>query len=165
MFSTSKIKYKFVLGSQSQINLQKEEKMSAQPLSTSAVESAVLDKPIESVWSKIHSLDFSWWNLVASSQIVEGGVFLPTVSITFKDDTVWVVRVLELSEMKKSLVFELITCTPEAHVASVVHSISLKKITATNGTYIEWATDFSSDVTSQIILDSSLKRLEAFQSI
>jgi hypothetical protein len=51
------------------------------------------------------------------------------------------------------------------HVTSVVHTISLKKITAHNTTFIEWVTDFSNDATAEIVTDSSFKRLDAFKNL
>ena len=63
------------------------------------------------------------------------------------------------------MIFEVVSSEPAAHVASVVHSINLRKVTSNNQTYMEWATDFSSDVTAAIIHDSSHKRLEAFMHL
>ena len=65
----------------------------------------------------------------------------------------------------KSLIFEVISSVPDALVTSVVHSISLKKVTADDSVYIEWKTDFSSDITREVIVDSSFKRQEAFNGL
>jgi F0F1-type ATP synthase membrane subunit a len=65
----------------------------------------------------------------------------------------------------QSLIFEVFSSEPAAHVASVVHSISLRKVTSSNQAFMEWATDFSSDVSAEIIHDSSHKRLEAFMHL
>jgi hypothetical protein len=56
---------------------------------------------------------------------------------------------------------QVITCEPASRVTSMVHSISLRKVTANNATYMEWSTDFSNDATSEVVQDSSFKKLDA----
>jgi hypothetical protein len=50
-------------------------------------------------------------------------------------------------------------------MTSVVHTISVSKITSTNSSYVQWVTDFSNDVTAEVVADSSFKRLEAFNNL
>ena len=50
-------------------------------------------------------------------------------------------------------------------VTSVIHTISLRRITASNATFVEWITDFSNDATVEIVSDSSFKRLDAFKDL
>lgn len=45
----------------------------------------------------------------------------------------------------------------------MVHTISLRKVTSNNSTFIEWTTDFSNDATSEVVQDSAFKKLEAFE--
>ena len=60
------------------------------------------------------------------------------------------------------MTFEVIDCLPASPVTSVIHTISLKKVTNGGGTFIEWVSDFSSDATAEVVLDSGYKRHEAF---
>jgi len=76
------------------------------------------------------------------------------------------IQVREFSSINKSLTFEVISCEPAALVSSMIHTISLKEITADpTSTYIEWTTDFSSDATTHTVMDSSYKRQEAFKDL
>ena len=45
----------------------------------------------------------------------------------------------------------------------MVHTISLRKVTSNNSTFIEWITDFSNDATSEVVQDSAFKKVEAFE--
>jgi hypothetical protein len=77
----------------------------------------------------------------------------------------WVVSVRELSSINHSVTFELIESEPANRVSSVIHTISLKKVTAGGATFVEWVSDFSSDATAEVIMDSSFKRREAFADL
>ena len=48
---------------------------------------------------------------------------------------------------------------------SAVHTISLKRVTSDNSTYMEWLSDFSSDATLEVTQDSKFKKLEGFASL
>lgn len=43
---------------------------------------------------------------------------------------------------------------PAIPVTSVVHTISLQRISATNQTFVMWDTDFSNDATSEVSLST-----------
>ena len=77
----------------------------------------------------------------------------------------WIIDIRELSSINYSITFEVIDCQPESLVASAIHTITLKKITSTNGTFIEWVSDFSSDATTEVVMDSTFKRREAFTDL
>jgi hypothetical protein len=59
----------------------------------------------------------------------------------------------------------VISSEPASSVTSAIHTISLKKVSAQNATFIEWVTDFSNDATAEIVSDSRFKRLEAFTNL
>ncbi len=63
------------------------------------------------------------------------------------------------------MTFEVISSEPASSVTSVIHTIALKKVTASNATFIEWVTDFSNDANAEVISDSRFKRLEAFNNL
>jgi hypothetical protein len=78
----------------------------------------------------------------------------------------WVVAIRELSSIHFSITFDVIESQPASPVVSVIHTISLKKVTTGGSkTYVEWVSDFSSDATAQVVLDSSYKRQEAFADL
>lgn len=53
--------------------------------------------------------------------------------------------VILCSNINKSLTFEVIACEPSAPFTSAIHTLSVKKVTMTNATFVEWVTDFSND--------------------
>ena len=76
--------------------------------------------------------------------------------------TIMHIIVTQISNLRKSFTFEIIISEPSAPFSSAIHTISLKKITMSNSTYVEWVTDFSNDATSTVVMDSSFKHREAF---
>jgi len=79
-----------------------------------------------------------------------------------------VIAIRELSSISNSVTFEVIESQPESKVTSVIHTISLKKVSGGNnsgGAFVEWVSDFSSDATADVISDSSFKRREAFSDL
>jgi len=77
--------------------------------------------------------------------------------------------VRELSSIHHSVTLEMVACEPAAGYASAIHTISLKSVTVTSDgsakTFISWASDFSNDATSEIVIDSAFKRQEAFADL
>lgn len=49
---------------------------------------------------------------------------------------------------------------PSVAVMSAVHTIRLRRVTASNQTFVEWESTFSNDATQQVIQDSKFKKLE-----
>jgi hypothetical protein len=62
----------------------------------------------------------------------------------------------------------LIACEPASSVTSVLHTLSLKRISSNThpeSTFMEWSSDYSSDTNAEIMIDSSFKRIEAIQDL
>jgi hypothetical protein len=74
-------------------------------------------------------------------------------------------RLLEASELQHFVTLELVASEPAITVSSAIHTISLEKVTASNATYIKWTTDFSNDATSEVVMDSQYKKLDAFKEL
>ena len=72
--------------------------MSTVPTSCMQVESTVLPVPIEKVWPKFRSLQFDLVapTYVTSTSVVGEGVG-SVVTVTYKDETVWELRITEIS--------------------------------------------------------------------
>mmetsp|Transcript_28364 Transcript_28364/g.28657 ORF Transcript_28364/g.28657 Transcript_28364/m.28657 type:complete len:152 (+) Transcript_28364:153-608(+) len=139
------------------------------PTTTHIVESAVIQAPISDVWSAVSSLNFSFWGLIDGTTPVDASTKSNTVGGTFlmkfRDGVTWTIQLSELSMITNSLTFEVICCEPASLVSSVAHTISLKRITSDNTTFIEWTTDFSNDATAEIISDSQYKRKDALRDL
>lgn len=117
-------------------------------------------------------LSFGWWSLVESSELVDGvslQTLDSTIRVNFKDNHSWILAVRELSSINHSVTLELIACEPASAVSSVLHTISLKRISSSNthpeSTFMEWSSDYSSDANAEIMIDSSFKRIEAIQDL
>jgi len=131
-------------------------------------ESAVVAAPVETVWGLMKAMTFSWWGLVESCVLASGetpNTLGATFTLTFTDGAVWTIQLTEISDASRSLTFEVITAEPAVSVTSAIHSISIKKITKTNSSAVFWTTDYSNDVTAEVIADSSFKKLDAFDTL
>eukprot|EP01041_Mallomonas_annulata_P008401 gene8401-17318_t len=138
------------------------------PTTTHVVESAVINAPLSKVWPEVSSLNFSFWGLVESCQPIQDGgsnTIGSTFQITFKDGVKMTIQLAELSQITHSLTFEVISSDPPSLVSSVLHTISLRRVTADNSTFVEWITDFSNDATADIISDSTYKRKDALRDL
>jgi hypothetical protein len=61
------------------------------------------------------------------------------------------VRLTELSDEKHTISWDLIDSEPPIEAMSVSHTLTLRRVTKDDSTYIEWITDFSAGV-SQVLL-------------
>lgn len=139
--------------------------MSLPGLVAFVTESAVIPAPIDRVWAAVGALTFSWWTLVEK---VEGdfGRVGTHLTFTFKDHSVFIYRVTEISLEKKRLVLDLVQCKPEpVGFEGMMHTIELIEITATRETLMRWTTDFSASVSLAALSDSKLKKLDAFRDL
>lgn len=142
-------------------------------VSTHVEESAIIHAPVVAVWAAVAPLRFDWLPTVQASQ--EGGGNNPagvggitlgsTHTLTFKDGTEWTVQIMEASLIHNSISFEVVGSEPAASFSSSVHTIACRRVTATNHTLISWTTDYSNDVTADVVLDSAYKKKEAFSAL
>ena len=136
---------------------------------TRQTETAVIDGPADVFWGKIRDLkwDALWADRVASVEWLEGsaGKIGSTFKINFKDETSWTYVLCELSDLHRLVTWELIAADPPCRVSSQIGTIKVKRVTASDRTFIQWTTDFSSDVTAQIIADNKYKKLDFFAAL
>jgi len=88
-----------------------------------------------------------------------------TVKITYKDKSEWTVRVVELSELHHFITWEVIETSPSAHVASIVNTIRLQRITDSHSTFLSWETEFSNDADLNVVQDNKYKKLDFFKEM
>lgn len=90
---------------------------------------------------------------VKSVTFLEGkpGMVSSQVQIEYQDGAIWVIRLMEISDINNCLIYEVISAKPELEVTSIMGTIRLMRVTDTNQTFVEWTTSFSSDVTTGII--------------
>jgi hypothetical protein len=133
------------------------------------VESTVLPYPVEKAWECLKSLDFpklfpshvKTVKFTNGSPAEVGSVF----EVSYADGAVWTNRLLEVSEHRRVLTWELISASPEITFSSMLTTIRLLKVTSDNTTYLQWDTDYSNDVNSHIVQDGKFKKLECFKDL
>jgi len=57
-----------------------------------------------------------------------------------------VIRIVELSERQHFITWEVVEVSPPVGVSAVVNKIKLSRVTDCDGTFMNWATEFSNDV-------------------
>ncbi len=56
------------------------------------------------------------------------------------NDATWTVRIVELSDLNYCVVYEVVAADPPAHVASIINTLRLQKVTDTDETFFLWST-------------------------
>ena len=133
------------------------------------VESCVLNAPLGIVWETLRTFDFHRY--LPSS--VKNVTFLSgspnevgsTFSVEYVDGSIWTYRVLEISELRRSLSYELIAAEPEITFTSLTVTLRLFRVTDNNSTYVSWESDYSNDVNTHVLQDAKFKKLDAFKDL
>ncbi|KAF9580989.1 hypothetical protein BGW38_002157 [Lunasporangiospora selenospora] len=133
---------------------------------TRVVESIVIDAPIDAVWRLVRKADFRFWQSVKSVDIKGGdGEVGGSRKIHFKDGAVQEVTIVELSDMVHSISYDYIEADPPVSFMSALHTISLRRVTSNNTTFVEWSAEFSSDAQQAVVEDSRYKRREGLSDL
>ena len=138
------------------------------PVATTNIESCVIPASGDKVWGLIRSGDFaSWWGICSSSACDGSPMALGTThTLTFADGTVWTISITEISDIKKSLSFELISSEPASIVSAANHSVSVQKVTSDDTTFLTFESQFSAEEsTAEAVIDSKYKKLELFTDL
>jgi len=135
--------------------------------STSTVESTVISGAAGDVWDKIKAMNFSWWNLVKEVKQTAGHHMQvgSTYEFYFVDGSKWDIVISEISQLVRSLAFEVLAAEPAVGFSSVIHTLKVTEITSDNTSFVQWTSEFSGDATNEVVLDSKFKRLEAFENL
>ncbi len=133
------------------------------------VESTVLNVPIGKAWDLLKTFQFHTFlpssvknvKFTSGSANEIGSVF----SVEYMDGSLWTFRIVEISESKRSLAYELMTAEPEITFSSLQNTIRLYKVTADNSTFVQWESDYSNDVNTHVLQDGKYKKLDAFKDL
>jgi len=60
-------------------------------------------------------------------------------------------RLIELSDQHYRLAYELVGAEPQAENLATITTITLHRVTETNATLVEWAADFSADISGEAL--------------
>eukprot|EP01127_Copromyxa_protea_P000321 TRINITY_DN10260_c0_g1_i1.p1 TRINITY_DN10260_c0_g1~~TRINITY_DN10260_c0_g1_i1.p1 ORF type:complete len:149 (-),score=38.02 TRINITY_DN10260_c0_g1_i1:64-510(-) len=147
-------------------------------MSTHVFASAVVNADVEKVWSEIRQFTFpaKLFSTVETVVIEPENLAATAVGaervVTFKGGEVRRHRLLEVSDLKRTISWELLPNGDEvvSAVSAKITTVSLKRVTENNTTFISWETDFSADVAGQNIKDETqdsalnLKEIQQFFS-
>ncbi|CAB9512996.1 Polyketide cyclase / dehydrase and lipid transport [Seminavis robusta] len=139
------------------------------PSSCSQTESTVLEAPLLKSWSLFRGFAFE---KIAPGQVTateyesgaEGAVG-SVIKMTYKDGSIWKIRVTEFSERNHTLAYELLTAEPAHASTSVQGEIKLLAVTTDDHTFVSWTTEFSNDADLTVISDQKYKKQEFFKDV
>ena len=75
------------------------------------------------------------------------------IKIQYNDGASWDIRILEISDMRHAIGYEVISTEPAHQATSIQGYIVLRGVTDDNTTFVEWSTDFSNDADAAVIAD------------
>ncbi|CAG9317602.1 unnamed protein product [Blepharisma stoltei] len=132
-------------------------------------EATLLDQNPGIVWGMIKNLQFdvlcpSWIANVHWEQ-GEPGKVGSVVTFEYTDGAKWQFQVSEISDIKNTIVFELIEANPPAMATGILNKITIHKETLNNKTFLIWETIFSTDTTTEVILDNKFKKVDFLVSM
>ena len=137
------------------------------PTSCTQTESTVLQEPLAKAWAKFRGLAFDKLapGQVSSSEYESGGegAVGSVIKMTYKDGTIWRIRVTEFSERNHTIAYELLTAEPAHSATSMQGEIKLAAVTTDNHTFVSWTSEFSNDADLAVISDNKFKKIEFFK--
>ena len=87
------------------------------------------------------------------------------LEIVYTDGAKWELRINEISELRHSVGYQVLSTEPSHQVTSIQGQIVLKAVTDDGTTFVEWNTDFSNDADATVISDQRYKKLEFFAEL
>eukprot|EP00347_Sterkiella_histriomuscorum_P018565 403345033 len=139
------------------------------PVSCHQSESTVIPVPVGKAWGffKSFQLEKLVPNKISSTKFTSGssGQIDSVVEIHYADGAKWELRLVEISELRHSVGYQVLSTEPSHQVTSIQGQILLKAVTDDNTTYVEWITDFSNDADATVISDQRYKKLEFFAEL
>ena len=132
-------------------------------------ESCVVPISIDKLWSSFKTFQFDKMltshvksvKFISGNPNEVGSVF----QVEYKDNSVWENRILEISDKKRTIAWELIETKPDISFTSMLTTIKFFKVTEDNTSFVFWESDFSNDVNSHVIQDSKFKKLDYFKDL
>jgi hypothetical protein len=137
--------------------------------STYQIESTIISLPIDKIWEYLKSFQFEkvFPTNVKSVKFTSGGPMEvgSVFQVEFKDGSLFEKRILEISELKRRIIWEIISVTPETTYTSMVTTIKVYRVTEDNTSFLTWTTDFSNDVETNVVLSDKNLKLQNFKDL
>jgi len=113
--------------------------------------------PVEKVWAELRNFTFPAKLIEpVESVTLEAGATPTQVGavrdIKWKTGEKKKQRLLELSDIERKAAWETIESEPEAEVAATITTIHARRITENNSTLLTWESEFSADVSGDVIV-------------
>ena len=104
---------------------------------------------------------------VATTSFTTGGPgqIDSVIHIEYTDGAKWDLRLVEISELRHSVGYQVISTEPAHQVTSIQGQLLLKDVSDVQHTFVEWITDFSNDADATVISDQRYKKLEFFAEL
>jgi len=137
-------------------------------MATRVWESAVISAPVDAVWGVIRPLNFAYNRNVARAEVEDkktASEVGAVVRVTYGDETVQRLKVVEVSDSGYSVSWEVVESIPPVTVLGITHTVKLRRITDANVTFIEWTTDFSKDAGQDVLQDQRFKQKDHFSAL
>ena len=139
------------------------------PVACHQVDSAVINLPTDKAWESfkrfnLHKINPERFEKVEWISGSEGAVDA-VAKITYKDGAVWEVVISEVSNLKHTIAYNVISAEPALGFTSLQGAIVLRSVTLDNKTLIEWHTDVSNDADASVVQDQHFKKLEFFRDL
>lgn len=132
-------------------------------------ESALINSPVERVWGLVKVLAFEqlFPRWVTAVEWVSGGPGQVggEARVTFQDGAIWTFNILEISDYRRRVVYDLISAEPETSMSACTNIITVHKETLNNRCFVVWETEFSNDATANVIADNKYKKIDGFNSM
>jgi len=135
------------------------------PVASHQYESIYINCPSDKVWGMIRNfqLDQMCPEWVREVTWVEGepGKVGSSVKLTFQEGAQWTYRILEVSDIRRTLAYELVMADPASNMTAYQAVLKVFKETINNKAFVIWETDFSNDAKAEVIMDNKYKKVDA----
>eukprot|EP01132_Coremiostelium_polycephalum_P001226 gene1226-1549_t len=125
-------------------------------MSTRAFASSIINVDIEQVWKVLREFTFPAKVISTIDSVVMENNDAPTTvgavrTLKWKTGEIRKSRLLEVSDLRYTVSWELIESVPETEVTASISTIKLTRISESNHTLVSWEGEFSSDVKNDVI--------------
>ena len=137
--------------------------------SCTQISSVMLPSPVGKVYEMLKTMNFSqiFPSVIKSLKFTSGSPneVGSMYDVEFQDGHVWTMRMVEISEVKRSFSWEMISASPKTPFSSMLCKMKMSKVTADNTTFLKWKTSFSSDVDAKVLKETCSRRMEEFRDL
>ena len=139
------------------------------PTPTQQEESCVLDINFEKAWTQLWTTSLAAIvpKKIKEMKYISGGPKKvgSTIQIVYMDGAKWDIMVVEISDHRHTLIYQVIKTEPTVKISSIVNIVKFRKVSTTNQTFMKWTTTFSNDADANAVQDNKYKKLDFFKEI